>query len=96
MITNLNKSCRACLNLKKCKKIERARFYWLQKIDQDFMKQVKPTLHLFGKWFIVHWTLFALTTVLLTAFIVQIIIDIIQCDIESVDSLLLPYSKSET
>ena len=44
-------------------KVDKGCYYWLQKMDQDFIKQVQPMLELFGVWFIVHWILFALTTV---------------------------------
>ena len=29
-------------------KVDSGRYYWLQKLDQNFVEQVKPTLHLFG------------------------------------------------
>ena len=68
------------------KNVDRGRYHWLLKIDQDFIKQVKPVLELFGLWFIFHWTLYALTTVLLSAFIIQIIIEVLQ--FKSVDRFL--------
>ena len=69
-------------------KADRGRYYWLVKYDQNFIEQVKPILDVFGLWFIFHWTLYALTTVLLSAFIIQIVIGIIQYNFKSVDSYL--------
>ena len=69
-------------------KIDRGRYYLLQKMDQNFINQVKPILELLGIWFVFHWTLYALTTVLLSAFIVEIIVDILKFDFQSVDDLL--------
>ena len=66
----------------------RGRYYWLKKIDQDFSTTVKPTLRLFGYWFVFHWIMYALTTILLSAVIVEIIIDIVGYDIQSVDKLI--------
>ena len=76
------------VNEKHNKKVDRECYHRLQEIDQDFMKEVKPTLKLIGYWFIFHWAMFALTTVLNTAFIVQIIIDVIQYNVQSANSLL--------
>ena len=59
----------------------RGQYYWLKEIDQDFSRTVKPTLHLFGYWFVFHWIMYALTTILLSAVIVEIIIDIVGYDI---------------
>ena len=69
-------------------KLSRDYYDSLQKTDQDFLNKVKPTLKLVGCWFIFHWSMFGLTTVLNTAFIVQIIIDLIQYKVQSVDSFL--------
>ena len=80
-------SCAAyCLVYKE--KVDRENFHQLQKIDKEFIDQVKSTLHLFGVWFIFHWTLYALTTVLLSAFIIEIVIKIIQNDLNSANSYL--------
>ena len=65
------------------RKVDRGRFYLLQKLDHDFIEQVKPTLDLLGMWFIVHFILYGLTTVLLSAFILQIIIDVLQYSLKS-------------
>ena len=54
-------------------KIDKGRYIWLQKMDQEFIKKVEPTLNLFGIWFIFHWVSFALTTMLLTGYILQIL-----------------------
>ena len=80
-------------------KIDRGRYYLLQKMDQNFINQVKPILELLGilrfsalrrtahSLFVFHWTLYALTTVLLSAFIVEIIVDILKFDFQSVDDV---------
>ena len=63
-------------------------------MDQNFINQVKPILELLGIcfvlgiWFDFHWALYALKTVLLSAFIVENIIDILKFDLQSVDDLL--------
>ena len=75
--------------------VDRGLYHWLQKMDQNFIKQVKPMLELFGLWFIVHWTLYALTTVLLSAFIVQIIIEVIQYNFNTAGSFL-PNGEADT
>ena len=55
--------CILCLlQSDKVEKMDRGRYLWLQKADQNFIKQVKPMLILFGFWFIFHWTLYALTS----------------------------------
>ena len=76
-------------------KIDKGRYYWLQKIDQKYIDDVKPTLDLFGHWFVVHWFSYALTTVLLSAVIVQVVIDIVGYNIGSVNSLI-PDTDVET
>ena len=53
-------------------------YYLLQNIDQEFIKQVKPILRLFGVWFLFHWILNALTTVLLSAVILELVINPLQ------------------
>ena len=75
--------------------VDRGRYYWLQKLDQNFIQQVKPILDLFGVWFIFHWTLYALTTVLLSAFIIQIITEVLQYNFKSVNSFL-PNVEADT
>lgn len=50
---------------------------------------------MFGLWFLVHWTVYALTTVLLSAFIIEIIIEIIKYNFKSVDSFL-PNGEADT
>ena len=49
--------------------VGKGRYKWLQKLDQEFIKKVEPTLDLFGIWFIFHWVSFALTTMLFTGYI---------------------------
>ena len=43
-------------------KVDKGRYYWLQKIDQEFIHHVQPTLALLGVWFIFHWILYTITT----------------------------------
>ena len=54
------------------------RYYMLQNTDRDFIKEVKPILCLLGIWFIFHWILNALTTVLLSAVILELLINPLQ------------------
>ena len=63
--------------------VDRGRYFWLQKMDQEFIKQVRPTLILFGEWFIFHWVLYTLTTVLLGVSLIQYIIDIARFNMHS-------------
>ena len=58
-------------------KVNKGLYYLLQYIDQKFIEQVKPTLDLLGLWFIAHWILNALTTVLLSAIIIELATDFI-------------------
>ena len=53
--------------------VNEGRYICLQKLDQHFIDDVEPTLNLFGIWFIVHWVSYALTTMLLTGYILQIL-----------------------
>ena len=76
-------------------KVDRENFHQLQKIDKEFIDRVKSILYLFGVWFIFHWSFYALTTVLLSAFIIEIIIKIIQNDLNSAHSYL-PDGEAET
>ena len=75
--------------------IDREHFSELLKFDRAFIEKVKRTLDFFGIWFVFHWTLYALTTVLLSAFIVENIIEVLQYDFRSVDDLL-PNSEVRT
>ena len=68
--------------------VDRNNYHALQKIDQEFVRQAKPMLKLFGLWFIFHWTLYALTTVLLSAFIIEIIIETIKYNFKSINRFL--------
>ena len=69
-------------------KIDSGRYYWLQKIDQNYIDQVKSTLDLFGIWFVFHWIMYALTTILLSAVIVQVVIDIVGYNLRSINNLI--------
>ena len=82
-------------NLLKSGKVDRGRYLWLQKTDQIFIEQVKPMLKMFGIWFVSHWTSYALTTVLLSTFIVENIIEVIQYNFNSAGSFL-PNGEADT
>ena len=69
-------------------KKENGQYYWLREIDKVFIKEVKPTLDLLGVWFIFHWIAYAITTMLLSAFIVQVIIDVIRYGSHSVGNMM--------
>ena len=76
-------------------KVDRDNYYKLQEKDQEFIRKVKPTLDLFGVWFIFHWIAYAITTMLLSAFIVQVIIDTIRYNIQSVNNMM-PKTETDT
>ena len=69
-------------------KVNKGRFYLLQKIDQNFIDEVKPTLELYGIWFIFHWILHSLTSVLLSAVTVELIIDAVSDHLNKTDAVL--------
>ena len=54
------------------------RYYLLQNIDREFIKRVKLILDLLGIWFLFHWILNALTTVLLSAIILELVVNPLQ------------------
>ena len=66
----------------------------LKQKDQVFIKAVKPTLDLYGVWFIVHWIFYSLTSVLLSAVIVEMILDVVSYRIDSAEELV-PSTKAE-
>ena len=55
---------------------ERGRYYLLRNIDGNFIDCVKPILDLFGYWFILHWVLYGLSTVLLSASVLELVVDV--------------------
>ena len=55
---------------------ERGCYYLLRNIDGKFIDCVKPILDLFGYWFILHWVLYGLSTVLLSASVVELVVDV--------------------
>ena len=55
---------------------KRGCYYLLQNIDGNLIDCVKPILDLFGYWFILHWVLYGLSTVLLSASVVELVVDI--------------------
>ena len=59
-------------------KVDKGRYYWLQELDRKFIKEVEPTLDLFGIWFLIHWFAYALTAMLLAGYILQILMYIAQ------------------
>ena len=76
-------------------KEDRKKYHKLREIDQEFIDKVKPTLDLFGYWFIFHWIAYAVTTMLLSAFIVQVIIDVIRYNVNSVNNMI-PETVTDT
>ena len=77
-------------------KVDKGRYILLQKLDQEFIKKVAPTLDLFGLWFIFHWVSFALTTMLLTGYILEILMYIDKHGTESIKySTLIPGTCTE-
>ena len=66
------------------------KYYRLQNIDQDFIKKAKPILKLFGVWFILHWILNALTTVLLSAVIIELVLDLIAYKWQNAGKFIIP------
>ena len=62
--------------------------YLLQNIYLNFIKQVKPTLDLLGYWFIAHWLLHALTTVLLGAVVIELVVHPLQYKMIKVDEII--------
>lgn len=67
-----------CVDLRDLHDENMGRYYLLQNIDQEFIKRVKPILDLFGVWFLFHWILNGLTTVLLSAVILELMINPLQ------------------
>ena len=67
-----NKLVRLDTKMKQVYRNDRECYKRLLKVDQDFIDQVKYILHLLGIWFIFHWTLYALTTVLLSALLLKL------------------------
>ena len=63
-------------------------YYLLQNIYLDFVKQVKPTLDLLGYWFIAHWLLHALTTVVLSAVVIELVVNPLQYKMKKVDEII--------
>ena len=57
---------------------ERGYCYLLQSIDWKFIDSVKPILDLFGYWFIFHWILYGLSTVLMSASVVELVVDVFE------------------
>ena len=68
---------RGMLNSADEREVNKGLYYLLRNIDQKFIEQTKPILKLFGIWFIYHWFFNALTTVLLSAIIIEFEIDVI-------------------
>ena len=69
-------------------------YYELQEIDQKFIDRVKPTLDLYGVWFIFHWIFYSLTSVLHSAVIVELVLDVVSYRISSTDEYV-PSTKPE-
>lgn len=43
---------------------DKARYFLLQRIDQEFLRRLKTSLDPYGIWFSIHWLLYTLTTLL--------------------------------
>ena len=69
-------------------KVNKGYYYLLRNIDQKFIEQAKPILKLFGYWFIAHWILNALTTVLLSAVIIELLTDVIAYKWQNADKVI--------
>ena len=54
--------------------VDRGRYYWLQTLDNDFIRQVRAPLSLLKVWFVFHISSYALTTILLSAYVLQTIV----------------------
>ena len=64
-------------------KVDKGRYYWLQKIDQEFIHHVQPTLALLGVWFIFHWILYTITTALASAALLENIVTFVMFNFRS-------------
>ena len=69
-------------------KRDKEQFRSLQSIYQSFVEKVNPTLNLLGYWFIAHWLLHALTTVLLSAVIIETFAYSLRYEVIKVDEML--------
>ncbi len=63
----------------------------LQEVDRAFVKQVKPTLDLYGVWFIFHFVSYAVTTLLLVRYVFEIIVNALQGGERNPTTLLILY-----
>ena len=78
-------------------KVDKGRYNWLQKMDRDFIKEVEPTLDLYGIWFIFHCIPFALTTMLLTGYILQILIYVAENSVKTIlNTNLIPDASTDS
>ena len=75
-------------------KMIRIRYYRLQEIDQNFIDRIKPILDLYGVWFIFHWMFYSLTSVLHSAVIVELVLDVVSYRVSSTDEYV-PSTKPE-
>ena len=81
-----NKMIHELIESKDKEKVDKGRYYWLQKIDQEFIHHVQPTLALLGVWFIFHWILYTITTALASAALIEAAIDFVRFNIRLNDS----------
>ena len=63
-------------------KVDRGRYFWLQKMYQEFSQLVTPTIVLFGIWLIIHWVLYMIPTVLFSAVVIEFIVDTFQVKLD--------------
>ena len=58
--------------------VDRGRYFWLQKMYQEFIQLVTPTIILLGIWLIIHWVMYMIPTVLFSAVVIEFIVDAFQ------------------
>ena len=69
-------------------------YYKLQEDDQNFIDGVKPTLDLYGVWFIFHWIFYSLTSLLHSAVIIELLLDVVSYRVSLTDEYV-PSTKAE-
>ena len=67
---------------------KKGQYYLLQSTYRSVVDKVKPTLNLLGYWFIAHWLLHALTTVLLSSVIIELVVNLLQYKATKADNMI--------
>ena len=67
---------------------EKGQYYLFQSTYRSVVEKVKPTLNLLGYWFIAHWLLHALTTVLLSSVIIELVVNLLQYKATKADEMI--------